>query len=134
MDEDVSRGEQVAHSIGEPDHPDARLSGEVTQESRARLFIASGEAEHGAVGEAQPGRDGSRQITDRPTSTRHDHDDPGLRQVERTSGLGARSRRQELVSHEQGHVASAAASREALDLGHETLVHHEMEIDSLVCP
>ena len=132
VDEHVSRGQEVAHRVGEAEHLHARFPGEPGLEPHASRRIASGEADHGRV-ELERRRHGSREVADAPAATGDDDDRPFVRQAER-----AGPRRTPAAC---GTPEPPAATRDVRCRARrrarrpdEALVHDEVQVDALVGP
>ena len=81
VDEHVRRGQQVAHRVGEAEHPHARLVGERHSRAERAFLIASCEADDGRI-ELERSGNRARKVAHAPAAP-GDHDElPVDRQAE----------------------------------------------------
>ena len=134
VDDDVCGREQLAHAVGEAENGEARLAAEGVLELYAPLRGPSGQADDVSAFELQRGANCAFEISHRPAAARDEGDRPVARKAERAARLGFRAGNEELVGDERRDRPGAPATGDALDLGHEAVVHHEVQIDAAARP
>ena len=134
LDEDVSRGEQLAHPLRESEHRHAWLGGERVLETPTRVHVAPGEADHGRVHVLQRPAGCALEIAHTPAAARHEHHAAVGRQAERVQGFGAVVRNEELGADRRCHGFGAPTARNPLDRRDERGVHDDVEVDPAIGP
>ena len=133
VDEHVRGGQQVAHRVGEAEHPHARLVGERAREpsttSSSRPARQTTVASSSSAVVTAPARSPTPQPPPETTTTF-----PSIGRPSDAPSLDSRPRNMELASHERRDGRRAAEPGHALDVGHEAFVHHEVQVDALVGP
>jgi hypothetical protein len=129
VDEHVRGGQQVAHPVGEPEHPDPPLRAEPAREPAPHPLAAAAEADDGGALDLEGLAGRSLEVADRPAAPRdEDHRLIG-RQVESAAGGLPRARPQKIRGGRRLGPDGAPRAGYALDLLDRLLVDHRVHVD-----